>query len=214
MQALGLIEAKGLLAIIEAADAMVKSANVNILEKVYVGGGLVSITITGDVGAVKSAVDAGVSAVNQIGENFLVSSHVIPRPHYELESIIETIPVVERVEKIKEEIQDISLESIKDTLNEAINNELEEIMEESIDNQEVEMKEDIQFEVELNKDELNKLLEEQGLEKLMDILKDLKVARIRKIAREFKDLGLTSKTILKLDKESLLKKIKNYFENK
>ena len=99
MQAIGMIETKGLLASIEAADAMVKSANVNILEKVYIGGGYVSITITGDIGAVKSAVDAGVSAVNRLNEKSLVSHHVIARPHYDLESIIETTPAIDRKEK-------------------------------------------------------------------------------------------------------------------
>lgn len=213
MQALGLIESKGLLAIIEAADTMVKSANVNILEKVYVGGGLVSISITGDIGAVKSAVDAGVSAINNIGENFLISSHVIPRPHYDLERIIETIPVIEKIEEIKEENKYMPLDNNENLVNEN-NNKLEEIMKESTDNETYETKEHTEFEVELNEDKLNKLVEEQGLDKLMDLLDGLKVAKIRKLARDFKYLDLTSKVISKLDKESLLNKIKNYYENK
>ncbi|AVQ47523.1 BMC domain-containing protein [Clostridium botulinum] len=88
MQALGLIETKGLLAAVEAADTMVKSADVSIIEKTYVGGGLVTISVTGDVGAVKASVEAGVAAVKKLDEGFLVSEHVIPRPHEELESII------------------------------------------------------------------------------------------------------------------------------
>ncbi len=88
MQALGLIETKGLLAAVEAADTMVKSADVSIIEKTYVGGGLVTISVTGDVGAVKASIEAGVAAVKKIDEGFLVSEHVIPRPHEELESII------------------------------------------------------------------------------------------------------------------------------
>jgi len=66
MQALGLIETKGLLASIEAADTMVKSADVSIIEKAYVGGGLVTIAVTGDVGAVKAAIEAGVAAVKNL----------------------------------------------------------------------------------------------------------------------------------------------------
>ncbi|HDK7179348.1 TPA: BMC domain-containing protein [Clostridium botulinum] len=88
MQALGLIETKGLLAAVEAADTMVKSADVSIIEKTYVGGGLVTISVTGDVGAVKASIEAGVAAVKKLDEKFLVSEHVIPRPHEELESII------------------------------------------------------------------------------------------------------------------------------
>lgn len=88
MQALGLIETKGLLAAVEAADTMVKSADVSIMEKTYVGGGLVTISVTGDVGAVKASIEAGVAAVKKLDEGFLVSEHVIPRPHEELESII------------------------------------------------------------------------------------------------------------------------------
>lgn len=88
MQALGLIETKGLLAAVEAADTMVKSADVSIIEKTYVGGGLVTISVTGDVGAVKASIEAGVAAVKKLDERFLVSEHVIPRPHEELESII------------------------------------------------------------------------------------------------------------------------------
>jgi microcompartment protein CcmL/EutN len=80
--ALGLIETKGYVAAVAAADAMVKAANVTIVAREEVGDGLVSVVIVGDVGAVKAATDAGAEAVNQVGE--LVSQHVIPRPHAEL----------------------------------------------------------------------------------------------------------------------------------
>ena len=89
MQAIGMIETKGLLATIEAADAMVKSANVNILEKVYIGGGYVSVTVTGDVGACRAAVDAGVRAVEEMEDGNLYSSVVIARPHNDLQKIID-----------------------------------------------------------------------------------------------------------------------------
>ena len=84
--ALGMIETKGLVASIEAADAMVKAANVTLVGKEHVGGGLVTVLVRGDVGAVKAATDAGASAASAVGE--LVSVHVIPRPHTELESIL------------------------------------------------------------------------------------------------------------------------------
>jgi len=84
--ALGMVETKGLVAAIEAADAMVKAANVNLIGRELVGGGLVSVMIRGDVGAVKAATDAGAAAAERIGE--LISVHVIPRPHNEVEFIL------------------------------------------------------------------------------------------------------------------------------
>lgn len=86
LQALGMVETKGLVASIEAADAMVKAANVTLIGKVHVGGGLVTVVVRGDVGAVKAATDAGAAAAGNIGE--LVSVHVIPRPHGEVELIL------------------------------------------------------------------------------------------------------------------------------
>ena len=83
---LGMIETKGLIGAIEAADAMVKSANVQLVGKEQVGGGLVTVMVRGDVGAVKAATDAGAAAAEKVGE--LVSVHVIPRPHNEVELIL------------------------------------------------------------------------------------------------------------------------------
>lgn len=78
MEAIGMVETKGLVASVEAADAMIKAANVSLLCKDRAGGGLVTIIVTGDVGAVKASVDAGAAAAERVGE--LVSVHVIPRP--------------------------------------------------------------------------------------------------------------------------------------
>ena len=89
MQALGMIETKGLVGSIEAADAMVKAANVALIGKVHVGGGLVTGMVRGDVGAVKAAVDAGAAAAERVGE--LISIHVIPRPHSDVEMILPKI---------------------------------------------------------------------------------------------------------------------------
>ncbi len=84
--ALGLIETRGLVGAIEAADAMVKAANVTLVGREQVGGGLVTVMVRGDVGAVKAATDAGAAAAAKVGE--LVSVHVIPRPHQETETIL------------------------------------------------------------------------------------------------------------------------------
>ncbi len=86
MEALGLIETKGLVGAIEAADAMVKTANVTLVGKEFIGAGYGTITVRGDVGAVKAATDAGAAAARRVGE--LVSVHVIPRPHEETEKVI------------------------------------------------------------------------------------------------------------------------------
>lgn len=83
---LGMIETKGLVGAIEAADAMVKSANVQLVGKEQVGGGLVTVMVRGDVGAVKAATDAGAAAAEKVGE--LVSVHVIARPHTEVDNIL------------------------------------------------------------------------------------------------------------------------------
>lgn len=86
LQALGMIETRGLVGAIEAADAMVKAANVSLIGKQQIGSGLVTVMVRGDVGAVKAAVEAGAAAAKRVGE--LVSMHVIPRPHDEVESIL------------------------------------------------------------------------------------------------------------------------------
>ena len=84
-----MIETKGLVGAVEAADAMVKAANVNLIGRTQVGGGLVTVMVRGDVGAVKAAVDAGATAAKAVGE--LISVHVIPRPHTEVEIILPSV---------------------------------------------------------------------------------------------------------------------------
>lgn len=86
MSALGMIETRGLVAAIEAADAMLKAANVVLVGRELIGGGLVTVMVRGDVGAVKAAVDAGAASAKRIGE--LVSVHVIPRPNSDIEAML------------------------------------------------------------------------------------------------------------------------------
>ena len=85
-RALGLIETRGLVGSVEAADAMVKAASVTLVGKEKIGGGFVTVMVRGDVGAVKAATDAGAAAARKVGE--VVSVHVIPRPHSDLEEIL------------------------------------------------------------------------------------------------------------------------------
>ena len=86
LDALGMIETKGLIGAVEASDAMVKTANVVLIGKEYIGQGYVTVMVRGDVGAVKAATDAGAAAARRVGE--LVAVHVIPRPHAEVEKIL------------------------------------------------------------------------------------------------------------------------------
>jgi len=223
MQALGLIETKGLLASIEAADTMVKSADVSIIEKTYVGGGLVTIAVTGDVGAVKAAIEAGVAAVKNLNEEALVSEHVIPRPHEELESIIgskssveiqEALVSDEKVEEPEEiqetqHIQDAEdlevVEEIQETEeveeiqnSDALDNDLDKLHKGSLEN--------------LHKDDVDNLVIKNGIEKTVLILSKLKVVKLRNLAREYKDFGITGRVISKAGKNQLLAKFKLYYE--
>ena len=86
MDALGMVETKGLVGAIEAADAMVKAANVVLVGREFIGSAYVTVMVRGDVGAVKAATDAGAAAARRVGE--LVSVHVIPRPHQEVEKVL------------------------------------------------------------------------------------------------------------------------------
>lgn len=86
MEALGMVETKGFVGAVEASDAMVKAANVILIGKEYVGSGYVTVFVRGDVGAVKAATDAGAAAARRVGE--LISVHVIPRPHAEVERVL------------------------------------------------------------------------------------------------------------------------------
>jgi ethanolamine utilization protein EutM len=90
-EALGMVETKGLVGAIEAADAMVKAANVRLIGKEKIGTGLVTVMVRGDVGAVKASVEAGAAAAKRVGE--LYSVHVIPRPHDEVEAILPQVAV-------------------------------------------------------------------------------------------------------------------------
>ena len=88
-EALGMVETRGLVAAIEAADAMVKAANVTLVGTEKIGSGLVSVMVRGDVGAVKSAVEAGEAAAQRLGE--IIATHVIPRPHGDVEKILPSL---------------------------------------------------------------------------------------------------------------------------
>ena len=222
MQAIGMIETKGLLAAIESADSMTKSANVQILEKVYVGGGLVTIIVNGDVGAVRAAVDAGVAAVKTLGEEFLISEHIIPRPHEDLKAIME---FGQKKEEIKENITDVEVkeqilekeivvEKIEETESE------DEIFSDSleadsqVENLEIVEEEKIEIAIEEKKftrKDIEEYLRENKKEEIISELNILKILELRKLLKEYQELNLSNRTISKLNKENLINRILEFY---
>ena len=189
MQALGLIETRGLLPAIEGADVMLKTAQVELVERTFVGGGLVTIVVTGDVGAVKAAVEAGVTAVKKIGHLSLVSHHIIPRPHQEIESMV---IVNINVPLARQETTAKLTQPVKSTIE---STKFEQIML----NQ-------------LCKERVDAFVQEFGLEKSVDVLKSLSVVKLRNLAREYKELGVAGRAISKANKELLIQKLRGYYE--
>lgn len=240
MQAIGLIETKGLITAIEAADIMLKSSDVSIVEKTYVGGGFVTVIVTGDVGSVKAAIEAGSAAVKRINPEYLISDHIMPRPSEELKTIIGPKVTVEvlkvspcnedviEVESIqKEEVQStkVAESEVKYRELQAIASQLEYI--EAQSEKEVLKVEDVEpvkgladtkqqvKEMDLDKlhkSNIDKLVSEDGIQKAVLTLDKLKVVKLRNLAREYEDFVITGRTISKADKKILISKFKAYYE--
>lgn len=206
MEALGMIETRGLLAAIESADVMLKAAEVRLLEKVLVGGGLVTITVTGDVAAVKSSIDAAAAAVSRLGPELLVSQHVIPRPHTELgETILSTVPLIEQAEEPEEKEEEVSNAEVPE-IEEAPEVEVEESQEkaettepESLDTSE------------MHKADMDKLVAEKGVGKAVAIIENCKVVKLRNLAREYESFGIAGREISKANKTELLEEFRKYY---
>ena len=188
MSALGLIETKGLVGAIEAADAMVKSADVHILERHQVGGGLVTITVAGEVSAVKAAVDAAILAVGRIDGAELHSSHVIPRPNDEVSTIIlvkkEDLPSAQQVTSeimLAPECQ--TVEVIKDSKTATAEEKVTEVKE-----------------PEQKQDQKNYTLSE---------LQKLQVGKLRRLAEGIKGISLSKTAIKTATKKQLIEAILN-----
>lgn len=205
MEALGMIETRGLLAAIESADVMLKAAEVRLLEKVLVGGGLVTITVTGDVAAVKSSIDAAAAAVSRLGPELLVSQHVIPRPHTELgETILSTVPLIEQAEK-PEEKEEVSkdeapeIEDVPEVEVEESQETIETTEPESLDTSE------------MHKADMDKLVADKGVEKAVVVIENCKVVKLRNLAREYESFGIAGREISKANKTELLEEFRKYY---
>lgn len=198
MQALGFIETRGLIVAIESADAMLKAAEVTLIEKTNVGGGLVSITVTGDVASVKAAVEAGAAAVRQLKSDSLVSQHVIPRPHEELNSLIGLNKPIENDQT--EIFESVEGKPIEETVSQEVEQEKEAVVEDLI----IE---------EIKKSTLDAIVLEHGLQEALKYLSMQAVTALRKLAREYKKLGLAGRSISKANKGLLLSEFKKYYNN-
>lgn len=216
MQALGLIETKGLVAAIESADAMLKAAEVSLLEKTYVGGGLVTIMVCGDVGAVKAATDAGAAAAQRVGE--LLSVHVIPRPHQELNDVVVSTTMLKQtetpatasekaaVEKKTERKAEPEIKPEPEAKAEAKAKPAKSVKEEKADVTEA-------VPEELHKEAVDRIAAEKGPDAVISVLNQLKVVKLRNLAREYKDFGIAGRMISKADKQMILAEFEKYYKN-
>ena len=203
MKALGLIETKGTLAAVEAADAMVKAADVTLVEKTRVGGGLVTITVTGDVAAVQAAVDAVVAAVERIAASSLAAKLVIPRPHEELEILFtpkgpggKTDPGVTDEEELEEGA--------------AVGETAEEVVGDVVG--EVEESPHPALPEKLDRQTLDSIIEKYGIAEGMAMADGLKVTALRTLAREYGELKISGREVSKANKQLLLEELKSYYE--
>lgn len=212
MEALGMIETYGLVPSIEAADAMLKAAEVRLLERTFVKGGLVTITVTGDVAAVKASVDAGAAAAARLGERCLVTQHVIPRPHVEVgQTIVNPVPLSELKEKEEgsEDDEEGPKQSVKEEKEAG-----KRIVENSVKEEEIKPVSQAETLTEdLTKEAIDELVKSQGVEKAMEALAKCKVVKLRNIAREYEGFGISGRLISKANKTTLIDEFKKYYSS-
>lgn len=229
MQSLGLIETKGMLAAIEAADAMLKAADIGILGKIKVGGGRMNVSVTGDVAAVKAAVDAGMAAVDRLGSGLLLSGHVIARPHEELETVIggtppmgpddggawaeRTGPEAARDEKRTEPASALTEEAAEGVAEEASEEAAEETAEEAQSASPGQLASQAVFAAPPDRRTLDRLAAEAGGEAAVKALISLKAAELRTLAKEYPELELAGRDISKASKTLLLTAFQAHFNH-
>lgn len=229
MQALGMIETKGLIGSIEAADAMVKAANVTLIGKVHVGGALVTVMVRGDVGAVKAATDAGAAAAQRVGE--LVSVHVIPRPHMEVESILPHPPTEpedgpESPEDAPEDGGEAEEPETPVEEAEAPAEETEAPAEEpaealpaapaeaAAEPEEAPAAQSVPEEEGMTRAKLEALVAQNGLEEAMSEITFLRLAELRDLAKEYEAAELTDRNLKRIAKGELLDAFRAFYERK
>ncbi len=203
MQALGMIETRGLLASIEAADAMLKAADVTLLDRTKVGGGLVTISVTGDVAAVKAAVDAGAAAAERLGDGLLVTQHVIARPQQDVELLFR--PPEEKAAKPKEIPEEPSDEGGEEPLPQ----EPESTQEPE---QEPEQPEQKQAVGQISREWCDALFQQEGTARLMEVLGSCSVVKLRYLARSYPEFEIAGRAISKANRSRLLKEFERWYD--
>ena len=208
MQALGLIETRGLIAAIESADAMLKAAEVRLVERTFVKGGIVTITVTGDVAACRASVDAAASAVARMGGTIL-STHVIPRPHESLDgSMIGSVDPVWEQEEIDKLEEDAFEEEPETAEEETSKEEPEAAGEEKPDqNPESEAKK-----AGANRAYVESTVETDGIDKAISALKRSRTAEIREmLLGEYPETSLNSESAANMTKREMLDWLKDFY---
>ncbi len=200
MQALGFIETRGLIAAIESADAMLKAAEVRLVERTFVKGGIVTITVTGDVAACRASVDAAASAVSRMGGTIL-STHVIPRPHESLDgSMIGSVDPVQEQEEI---------ENTEDKLEETTLQVGPEMVEEENPEQNPESG---AKKFGANRTSMEGAIETDGIDKAISLLKRSRTAEIKEmILNEYPETNLSSESVTNMTKKELLDWLRDFY---
>lgn len=202
MQALGMIETRGLVAAIESSDAMLKAAEVRLVEKTLTGGGLVTIVVTGDVAACKASVDAAAAAVQRLGRELLISTHVIPRPSGSLAGMI----VSSKADP----------DSCADAQDDADAEEPETAKNETpvadVPKSEATATDTLEKEAAADGELTRKTLDKMGGRKAVEALGKTSVVKLRKIAREYSEIGIAGREISKADKGTLMAYFRKHYE--
>lgn len=212
MQALGFIETRGLIAAIEGADAMLKAAEVRLVERTFVKGGIVTITVTGDVAACRASVDAAASAVARMGGTIL-STHVIPRPHESLDgSMIGSVDPVweqEEIENTEDKLEEEAFEEEPETADEETSKEEPEAAGEEKPDQ------DPESEVKkagANRAYVESTVETDGIDKAISVLKRSRTAEIREmLLGEYPETNLSSESAANMTKREMLDWLKDFY---
>lgn len=206
MQALGMIETRGLLASIEAADAMLKAADVTLLDRTKVGGGLVTILVTGDVAAVKAAVDAGAAAAERLGDGLLVTQHVIARPQQDVELLFR--PPEEKAAKPKEIPEEPSDEGGEEPQPQ----EPEPAQEPEQKPEQPEPPEKKQAVGQISREWCDALFRQEGTARLMEVLGSCSVVKLRYLARSYPEFEIAGRAISKANRSRLLKEFERWYD--
>lgn len=206
MQALGMIETRGLLASIEAADAMLKAADVTLLDRTKVGGGLVTILVTGDVAAVKAAVDAGAAAAEQLGDGLLVTQHVIARPQQDVKLLFR--PPEEKAAKPKEIPEEPSDEGGEEPQPQ----EPEPAQEPEQEPEQPEPPEKKQAVGQISREWCDALFRQEGTARLMEVLGSCSVVKLRYLARSYPEFEIAGRAISKANRSRLLKEFERWYD--